>query len=95
MERNAYLNAKFGNSAAAVHSRIAAVGLLGYSGIEFWFDAIFQNTRHTGALELTGAAGPDNAELSEAVHRAYLSRDVISAGPRSLPPLPRLSAGPT
>ena len=76
MERMAYLNAKFGNSAAAVYGRIAAAGL--DSGIEFRFDAISRTPDSRAAHRLLIAAGPDSAELSEAVYRAYFveGRDI-------------------
>ena len=69
MDRNAYLNAKFGNSAAAVYGRIAAAGL--DSGIEFRFDAISRTPDSRMAHRMLIAAGPDNAELSEAIYNAY------------------------
>ena len=69
MEREAYLSAKFGNSAAAVYGRIAAAGL--DSGIEFRFDAISRTPDSRPAHRMLIAAGPDSAELSEAFYRAY------------------------
>ncbi len=69
MERAAYLSAKFGNSAAAVYGRIAAAGL--DSGIEFRFDAILRTPDSRPAHRMLIAAGPDSAELSEAIYRAY------------------------
>ncbi|MEK9960603.1 MAG: DsbA family oxidoreductase [Rhodobiaceae bacterium] len=69
MERLAYLSAKFGNSAAAVYGRIAAAGL--DSGIEFRFDAISRTPDSRPAHRMLIAAGPDSAELSEAIYRAY------------------------
>ena len=69
MERQAYLSAKFGNSAAAVYGRIAAAGL--DSGIEFRFDAISRTPDSRPAHRMLIAAGPDSAALSEAVYRAY------------------------
>ena len=69
MEREAYLSAKFGNSAAAVHGRIAAAGL--DSGIEFRFDAISRTPDSRPAHRMLIAAGPDSAKLSEAFYRAY------------------------
>ena len=76
MDRDAYLNAKFGNSAAAVYGRIAAAGL--DSGIEFRFDAISRTPDSRLAHRMLIAAGPDNAGLSEAVYRAYFieGRDI-------------------
>jgi len=71
MERLAYLNAKFGNSAAAVYGRIAAAGL--DSGIEFRFDAISRTPDSRPAHRMLIAAGPDSAELSEAIYRAYFT----------------------
>ena len=69
MDRAAYLSAKFGNSAAAVYGRIAAAGL--DSGIEFRFDAITRTPDSRLAHRMLIAAGPDNAELSEAIYNAY------------------------
>jgi len=79
MDRNAYLSAKFGNSAAAVYGRIAAAGL--DSGIEFRFDAISRTPDSRRAHRMLIAAGPDNAALSEAVYRAYFieGRDIGQA----------------
>jgi predicted DsbA family dithiol-disulfide isomerase len=76
MERAAYLSAKFGNSAAAVYGRIAAAGL--DSGIEFRFDAISRTPDSRAAHRMLIAAGPDSAELSEAIYRAYFveGRDI-------------------
>ncbi|MEC8309057.1 MAG: DsbA family oxidoreductase [Pseudomonadota bacterium] len=76
MGREAYLSAKFGNSAAAVYGRIAAAGL--DSGIEFRFDSISRTPDSRMAHRMLIAAGPDNAELSEAVYRAYFieGRDI-------------------
>ena len=71
MERLAYLNAKFGNSAAAVYGRIAAAGL--DSGIEFRFDAISRTPDSRPAHRMLIAAGPDSADLSEAIYRAYFT----------------------
>jgi len=71
MERLAYLSAQFGNSAAAVYGRIAAAGL--DSGIEFRFDAISRTPDSRPAHRMLIAAGPDSAELSEAIYRAYLT----------------------
>ena len=62
MDREAYLSAKFGNSAAAVYGRIAAAGL--DSGIEFRFDSISRTPDSRMAHRMLIAAGPDNAELS-------------------------------
>ena len=69
MERQAYLSAKFGNSAAAVYGRIAAAGL--DSGIEFRFDSIARTPDSRPAHRMLIAAGPDSAELSEAIYHAY------------------------
>jgi len=76
MERTAYLSAKFGNSAAAVYGRIAAAGL--DSGIEFRFDSISRTPDSRPAHRLLIAAGPDSAELSEAIYNAYFveGRDI-------------------
>ncbi|MEC7304966.1 MAG: DsbA family oxidoreductase [Pseudomonadota bacterium] len=69
MDRAAYLSAKFGNSAAAVYGRIAAAGL--DSGIDFRFDSIKRTPDSRLAHRMLIAAGPDNAELSEAIYSAY------------------------
>jgi len=69
MNRNAYLAAKFGQSAAAVYGRIAAAGL--DSGIEFNFDAIRTTPDSRLAQLILLAAGPDSRELSEAIYKAY------------------------
>jgi len=69
VERQAYLSAKFGNSAAAVYGRIAAAGL--DSGIEFRFDSIARTPDSRPAHRMLIAAGPDSAELSEAIYHAY------------------------
>jgi predicted DsbA family dithiol-disulfide isomerase len=76
MDRDAYLSAKFGNSAAAVYGRIAAAGL--DSGIEFRFDAISRTADSRPAHRMLIAAGHDSAELSEAIYRAYFAegRDI-------------------
>ena len=76
MDRAAYLSAKFGNSAAAVYGRIAAAGL--DSGINFRFDAITRTPDSRLAQRMLIAAGPDNADLSEAIYSAYFieGRDI-------------------
>lgn len=82
MERHAYLNAKFGNSAAAVYGRIAAAGL--DSGIEFRFDAITRTPDSRPAHRMLIAAGHDSAELSEAIYRAYFVDGHDISDPRVL-----------
>ena len=76
MDRADYLNAKFGQSAAAVYGRIAAAGL--DSGIEFKFDAIRRTPDSRAAHRMLIAAGSDSAALSEAIYRAYFidGRDI-------------------
>ena len=76
MDRTDYLNAKFGQSAAAVYGRIAAAGL--DSGIEFKFDAIRRTPDSRAAHRMLIAAGNDSAALSEAIYRAYFidGRDI-------------------
>lgn len=76
MDRADYLNAKFGQSAAAVYGRIAAAGL--DSGIEFKFDAIRRTPDSRAAHRILIAAGSDSAALSEAIYRAYFidGRDI-------------------
>jgi len=76
MERDAYLSAKFGNSAAAVYGRVAAAGL--DSGINFRFDAISRTPDSRPAHRMLIAAGPDSADLSEAIYSAYFieGRDI-------------------
>ena len=76
MDRGDYLNAKFGQSAAAVYGRIAAAGL--DSGIEFKFDAIRRTPDSRAAHRMLIAAGDDSADLSEAIYQAYFidGRDI-------------------
>lgn len=76
MDRNAYLHAKFGHSAAAVYGRIATAGL--DSGISFRFDDIRRTPDSRAAHRLLIAAGTENATLSETLYRAYFidGRDI-------------------
>ncbi|MBU74694.1 MAG: dithiol-disulfide isomerase [Rhodospirillaceae bacterium] len=76
MNRNAYLHAKFGHSAAAVYGRIATAGL--DSGISFRFDDIRRTPDSRAAHRLLIAAGSENAMLSETLYRAYFidGRDI-------------------
>jgi len=76
MERQAYLSAKYGNSAAAVYGRVAAAGL--DTGIDFRFDDIRRTPDSRLAHQMLIAAGPDNAELQEAIYRAFFTegRDI-------------------
>lgn len=76
MDRNAYLHAKFGHSAAAVYGRIATAGL--DSGISFRFDDIRRTPDSRAAHRLLIAAGSENAMLSETLYRAYFidGRDI-------------------
>ena len=82
MDRAAYLSAKFGNSAAAVYGRIAAAGF--DSGIEFRFDAISRTPDSRPAHRMLIAAGPDSADLSEAIYRAYFVDGHDISDPRVL-----------
>ena len=76
MDRNAYLHAKFGHSAAAVYGRIATAGL--DSGISFRFDDIRRTPDSRAAHRMLIAAGSENAMLSETLYRAYFidGRDI-------------------
>ena len=69
MNRQAYLHAKFGDSAQAVYGRIAEAGL--DSGINFNFDAISKTPNSRNAHKLLLAAGPDSQVLSERLYSAY------------------------
>ena len=69
MHRQAYLHAKFGDSAQAVYGRIAEAGL--DSGITFNFDAISKTPNSRSAHKLLLAAGADNHALSERLYSAY------------------------
>ena len=82
MDRTAYLSAKFGNSAAAVYGRIAAAGL--DSGIDFRFDSITRTPDSRLAHRMLIAAGPDNAELSEAIYSAYFIEGLDIGSPEVL-----------
>ena len=82
MDRTAYLSAKFGNSAAAVYGRIAAAGL--DSGIDFQFDSITRTPDSRLAHRMLIAAGPDNAELSEAIYSAYFIEGLDIGSPEVL-----------
>lgn len=69
MSRSAYLNAKFGHSAASVYGRIAEAGL--DSGIQFKFDAIEKTPDSRKAHRLMLGAGDHAASLSERLYQAY------------------------
>ena len=92
--RQAYLHAKFGDSAQAVYGRIAEAGL--DSGITFNFDAIDKTPNSRNAHKLLLAAGSESQALSERLYSAYfiegldignddiLSKIVNEAGRRDL-----------
>ena len=65
MDRDAYLHAKFGHSAAAVYGRIASAGM--DSGISFRFDDIRRTPDSRAAQRLLIAAGTENPALAEAL----------------------------
>ncbi|MDB2390112.1 DsbA family oxidoreductase [Alphaproteobacteria bacterium] len=69
MNRQAYLHAKFGDSAQAVYGRIAEVGL--DTNINFNFDAISKTPNSRNAHKLLLAAGSDSQMLSERLYSAY------------------------
>ena len=76
MDRDAYLHAKFGHSAAAVYGRIASAGM--DSGISFRFDDIRRTPDSRAAQRLLIAAGTENPALAEALYQAYFidGRDI-------------------
>lgn len=69
MNRQAYLHAKFGDSAQAVYGRIAEAGL--DTGINFNFDAIERTPNSRNAHKLLLASGADSHILSERLYSAY------------------------
>ena len=79
MDRDAYLHAKFGHSAAAVYGRIASAGM--DSGISFRFDDIRRTPDSRAAQRLLIAAGTENPALAEALYQAYFidGRDIGDA----------------
>lgn len=69
MNRQAYLHAKFGDSAQAVYGRIAEAGL--DTGINFNFDVISKTPNSRNAHKLLLAAGSNSQALSERLYSAY------------------------
>jgi predicted DsbA family dithiol-disulfide isomerase len=69
MDRQTYLDNKFGSAAAAVYGRIAAAGL--ESGIEFNFDKIMRTPDSRKAHQLLLSGAPYTDRLSEALYQAY------------------------
>ena len=78
MDRQAYLNAKFGHAAAAVYGRIEEAGK--EVGIDFQFDKITRTPNSRTAHQLIIAAEIEGYDLSEQFYTAYFleGRDISS-----------------
>jgi predicted DsbA family dithiol-disulfide isomerase len=84
MDRTAYLDRKFGSHARVqrMHAAVAAAGLA--EGIQFAFDRILRtpNTLHSHRLIRFAAQMGREADIVEAIYRAYFcqGRDIGSVG---------------